>query len=107
MEIKIISITGFAALALSTTNVFAAGPNNAVCRAQFPNGIGQGILTIEGGKPVAYRTRNWKATRVSRSGNTIRINQAIFKVKSESATALVGDWTLGTYTFKGLAFSCG
>lgn len=106
MNFKVVASIGIAVLALGTSQIFAAGPNNAVCRVQFPKGIGQGILTIKDGKPVAYRTKNWKATKVSRSGNTIRANEAVFKITSESPTSLVGNWTLGAYRFNNLTFSC-
>jgi len=106
MKTGLASFTCIVTLAFNTGYSIAAGPNNTTCRAQFPKG-GQGVLTIKDGKPVAYRTKNWKATKVSRSGNTIRINDALFKITSESASALIGNWTLGSYRFNDLKFSCG
>lgn len=83
----------------------AAGPQNATCKANFPN-YGPGWLTFEKGKPVAYRTNSYTARRVSRSGNTIRIDKARLKVKRESAKTIVGDWKLGNYRANNLKFRC-
>lgn len=89
----------------SKEKVLAAGPQDATCQANFP-GFGPAWLTLRNGKPVAYRTNNYRAGSVRRSGNTILIDQARFVIKSESSQALVGDWTLGSYHTKNLKFTC-
>lgn len=85
--------------------VLAAGPQDATCQADFP-GHGPGWLTFRNGKPVGYRTNTYRASSVSLSGNTVRIDQARFHIKSASSQALVGDWTLGRYHAKNLKFAC-
>ncbi len=105
MRDAILAFACISALSCSSNYALAAGPKNATCVANFP-GYGSGTLTIKNGKPVAYRTSNYIGKSVSRSGNTIRIDAARFKVTSESSNALIGNWRLGGYSLDGLKFSC-
>lgn len=105
MKNAIFAFTCITTLALSANDSVAAGPKNATCVANFP-GYGSGTLTIKNGKPVAYRTSNYVASSVSRSGNTIRIDAARFTITSESANALIGNWRLGAYHPNGVKFAC-
>jgi hypothetical protein len=96
------------ALVLSATVVlpaYAAGPQNGTCKANFPD-YGAAWLTFKDGKPVSYRTNSYQAHSVSRSGNTIKIDQARFSVTSENASSVTGNWRLGSYKATGIKFAC-
>ena len=74
------------------------------CTATFPKGQ-KGVLVMEGREPFSYRAGSYFNDTPIRSGNTIVIEAARFKINSETEKVIKGRWSLNGYVTN-LTFFC-
>lgn len=74
------------------------------CTATFPGGQ-KGVLVMEGKEPISYRSGYYSNDVPIRSGNTIVIEAARFKINSETDKIIKGRWSLNGHLFS-LTFVC-
>lgn len=63
------------------------------CTATFPKGQ-KAVLIMEGREPFSYRSGSYYNDTPIRSGNTIIIQDAKFKISSETDKVIKGRWSL-------------